>query len=511
MNAAIYCRVSTDEQAQNGTSLETQRERTTAFVEQKAWTLAGEFTDAGVSGTKGSRPALDRLMEACRNGQIEVVVVTKLDRFGRSNRHLANTLGELDDLGVAFISLAEQFDTSTPMGRGMLAISGVFAEIEHATIKERTRAGKQAIKAQGYWAGGCVPFGFEPVQDGAHKRLVVNEHEAETVRLAATLLVDEGCSAHEVAQRLNGLVRLPRKAKGWDHTLLRYMLRRTSVVPEIITQDRFDQVQAALAATALNPQRVKDHVYPLSLRLFGKCGAPYRGVFRKELATPRRYYICKNKDWEQRTIRCDDLSLHAEDIELVVWEQVCDILSKPERLLALAEEYLGLRSQQVEFERDEHEVTQSKLTELDRAIQSLLVTQAKAGLDPADIEQAVADLTREREALRRHLLMLDTWRDESALESQRMRRLWDLAEGAHKRLPQMTHEEQKQMLDLLDVRVTVLEHATKDAPTKVRIEGVVGGVALTNAARDLDEIERRTGSARGRAAAVSLRGARARR
>ena len=181
----------------------------------------------------------------------------------------------------------------------MLAISGVFAEIEHATIKERTRAGKQAIKAQGYWAGGCVPFGFEPVQDGAHKRLVVNEHEAETIRLAVTLRSTwvhsaRGCTAPD------GLVLLPRKAKGWDHTLLRYMLRRTSAVPEILTQDRFDQVQAALAATALNPQRVRTTSIDSPSVCSGKCGAPHRGVYRKELATPRRYYTCKNKDWEQR-------------------------------------------------------------------------------------------------------------------------------------------------------------------------------------------------------------------
>jgi site-specific DNA recombinase len=500
VKAATYCRVSTEEQVQNGTSLETQRERTRDYVDGQGWELVCEYVDAGISGIKGSRPQLDALMTACRQGRVEVVVVTKLDRFGRSNRHLANTLGELDELGVSFVSLAEQFDTSTPMGKGMLAISGVFAEIEHATIRDRMMAGKSAVKALGYWPGGCVPFGFRPVPDGAHKRLVVEKHDAETIRLSASLLVDNGCSTHEVAERLNGLGRKPARASRWNLMLVRHMLRRSSLVPDILTKERFLQVQAALEARGSGPQRERDHVYPLSLRLFGKCGAPYRGVYRKELATPRRYYTCKNKDWEQRATRCEDRSLHAEDIECVVWEQVCDVLSKPERLLSLAEEYLGLRGQQIEFERDSVADLDAQIAKQEKVLTENVVEAVKAGQSASVIQSVTAQLTSELDALRRHRKMLESWREDSARESQRMRYLWELAEGAHKRLPHMTPQEQKEMLDLLDVRVTVREHATKETPTRVRVEGVVGSVALTNAAREIDEVEPPRGSAPGQEA-----------
>jgi hypothetical protein len=107
--------------------------------------------------------------------------------------------------------------------------------------------------------------------------------------------------------------------------------------------------------------------------------------------------------------------------------------------------------------------------------------------------------------------MLESLREESARESQRMRHLWELAEGAHKRLPHMTPQEQKEMLDLLDIRVTVLEHATKDTPARVGIEGVVGGLAYANAAREIDEVERPRDSAHARAAGDAPRGARGRR
>src|ERR1039458_157353 len=115
--AAGYARVSTDDQVRDGTSLATQRERGIAYIALNKWSLVEEFVDEGVSGAKASRPALDRLMNACRSGEVDVVVVTKLDRFGRSTRHLTSTLGELDELKIAFISLAEAFDSTSPSGR----------------------------------------------------------------------------------------------------------------------------------------------------------------------------------------------------------------------------------------------------------------------------------------------------------------------------------------------------------------------------------------------------------
>jgi site-specific DNA recombinase len=517
VRAAIYCRVSTDEQAERGTSLSTQEERCRAHVATQEWTLAEVFVDAGESGTKGSRPALDRMMAACRNGEIEVVVVTKLDRFGRSNRHLANALGDLDEMGVRFVSLSEQFDTSTPMGKGMLAIAGVFAEIEHATIRERMQLGRDAIRRGGYWTGGALPFGFRPVPDGAHKRLVVDEFQAETVKLAAELLVDRGYTTHEIAAHLNALGRPPGRAKRWTHGTIRHQLRRRHFVPEILSDERFAEIQAALDANKINRDRKRDHTYPLSLRIYGHCGAPYTGIWRRDIQ--RRFYMCKNKDWDNKATRCDDQAIDADDIEEVVWEQVCDLLSKPERLLDLAQQYLGLRSSQVEVERDSADETKAKLAVIERAIKNLLVTSAKEGLESDEIEAAVKDLTMERDSLRQHLAMIESWQADSERESERMRRLWALAERAHQRLPKMTPKEQKIVLDLLDVRVTIVEHVKKSrggrilAPAKVRIEGVVYESIFSGdeTTRQVAHNDARTASSRARAPASSPRRGRGRR
>jgi site-specific DNA recombinase len=497
MRAAAYVRVSTEEQAENGTSLATQREQAEAYITSRRWTLVETFEDAGISGTKdeSGRPGLRSMMAAVRRGEVDVVVVTKLDRFSRSVAQFAKSVEELDSLGVSFVSVTEGFDSSQLTGQLMRNVLAAFAQFEHGRITERMTAGKRAVQAQGYWIGGRVPFGFRPVpgEDGKHKRLVVDEHNAETIKIAASLLVDQGCSTGETVERLNGLGRVTAKGKRWDHMLLRHMMRRRTMVPAILDEARFAQVQEALDRTNLT-RRPRDQVYPLSLRIVGNCGAPFHGVFRREL--DNRYYSCNNKKWENRHQRCDDQSIRADDIEYVVWEQVCDLLSKPERLVTLAEEYLGLRGQQIAVERDEYEDTQTKVDKLDRAIQNVLITSAKAGLAPADIEAAVIDLTRERDALKRHLAMIESWRADSQKASQRMRRLWELAEAAHRRLPSMTPEEQKQVLELLDVRVTVLEHAKKSsggrvlAPARIRIEGLVSDQLLSGDAptRDIAQI-----------------------
>jgi DNA invertase Pin-like site-specific DNA recombinase len=497
VKAASYVRVSTEEQADNGTSLDTQREQACAYVKSRGWTLASEFEDAGISGTKdeSGRRGLQSLMNAARQGDIEVVVVTKVDRFSRSMAHFAQAVEELDDLGVKFVSVSEGFDSTTLTGQLLRNILASFAAFEHGRITERMTAGRRAVAAQGYWVGGRVPFGFRPVPDGAHTRLIVDEGTAETIRMAVSLLIDQGCSMYETAERLNALERFPQYAKKWDNMLLRHMLRRKMMVPEILDEQRFAEVQKLITATSLK-RRPRDQIYPLSLRIFGTCGAPFHGLFRRDLT--HRYYSCNNKQWQNRHQRCDDHAIRADDIEYVVWEQVCDLLSKPERLVALAEEYLGLRGTQIEFERDEYGDTEKKVADLDRAIQSVLLTSAKAGLGSADIEAAVKDLTGEREALKRHLAMIEAWRADSAHASNRMRRLWELAEQAHKRLPGMTPEEQKQVFELLDVRVTVIEHAKKTKggrvlePARIKIEGLVNDQVLSaDGARHIEKTSSR--------------------
>ncbi len=146
MRAAIYARVST---AHNGQSPEMQLNELREYAARRGWQVVGEYVDVGISGAKDSRPELNRLMGDAHQRRFDAVLVWKLDRFGRSLRHLVNALAELEALGVAFISLRDNLDLSTPSGRLMFQIIGAMAEFERALIQERVRAGLRNARAKG--------------------------------------------------------------------------------------------------------------------------------------------------------------------------------------------------------------------------------------------------------------------------------------------------------------------------------------------------------------------------
>jgi DNA invertase Pin-like site-specific DNA recombinase len=123
------------------------------YAGRRGWEIAGEYTDQGVSGSKESRPELNRLMTDTHRRQFDAVLVWKIDRFGRSLKHLVNALADLAAYGVAFVSLRDNLDLSTPSGRLMFQIIGAMAEFERALIQERVKAGLQNARAKGKHLG----------------------------------------------------------------------------------------------------------------------------------------------------------------------------------------------------------------------------------------------------------------------------------------------------------------------------------------------------------------------
>jgi putative DNA-invertase from lambdoid prophage Rac len=189
MKCAIYARVSTSNQGQDVTM---QTRELQKYAEARGWTITGEYLDRGVSGAKDRRPELDRLMTDAKRRKFDAILVWKLDRFGRSLRHLVNALAELEAVGIAFVSLTDNLDLSTPAGRLMFQVIAAMSEFERELIRERVRAGLRNAVAKGRKLG-------RPASRLDHARIAKLRSQGASLRAIGS---DLGCSASLVHKSL---------------------------------------------------------------------------------------------------------------------------------------------------------------------------------------------------------------------------------------------------------------------------------------------------------------------
>ena len=145
VRVALYSRVSTS----NGQDPEMQLRELVEYCRRRGWELAGEYVDVGISGAREKRPELDKLLADAHRRRFDAVVVWRFDRFARSVSHLLRALETFRSLGIEFVSLSEQVDTSTPTGKMIFTVLGAVAELERSLIAERVRAGLRNARAKG--------------------------------------------------------------------------------------------------------------------------------------------------------------------------------------------------------------------------------------------------------------------------------------------------------------------------------------------------------------------------
>lgn len=212
LRCAIYTRKSSEEGLEmEFNSLDAQREAGLAYItsqKSEGWILVGDrYDDGGFSGGSMERPGLQRLLRDVEAGRIDVIVVYKVDRLSRSLGDFARIVEVFDRHNASFVSITQQFNTTTSMGRLTLNILLSFAQFEREVIGERIRDKFAASRARGMWMGGIPPLGY----DVGDRRLVVNEREAELVQLIFTRFLQLG-SATELARELR---RAGHTTKSW--------------------------------------------------------------------------------------------------------------------------------------------------------------------------------------------------------------------------------------------------------------------------------------------------------
>lgn len=305
MKAAVYCRVSTDEQAEAKT-IENQVDFAKRYCELHEIEIRDFYLDDGVTGTIAldQRSEGTRLLKDAQAAKFDLVLVYRLDRLARNTMHFLNAFDKLDKLGVTLRSMTEPFDTSTPAGKFVMTMFASIAALERDTIIERTSLGKDRAARNGKWTGGKPPFGYK-VNSGGF--LEVDEEQARIVRLIFRLYTVERMGTVPVADYLNAnQVPTPYQAKGiqvvtsgkWNAGLISRILNNTVYkglheyrkdtktqkeriireVPAIVSEELWNRTQALLRKNFAMASRNARRQYLLrGLIRCGLCGRTFVG------------------------------------------------------------------------------------------------------------------------------------------------------------------------------------------------------------------------------------------
>ena len=244
---AIYCRQSVDRV--DSISIESQIEY--CRYEIKGGRLK-TFTDKGFSGKNTDRPQFQAMMEAIRRGEVNRVIVYKLDRISRSVMDFMNLFTEFQNYGVEFVSCTEKFDTSSPMGRAMLKIIVVFAELERETIQQRVMDAYISRSRKGFYMGGRIPYGYrlEPYMIDGKKtaHYAVIPEEAEIVKLIFALYAQPQTSYGDIVRYLvkNNIVNSRAHDGAWDRCRIADMIKNPVYVKADLDLYRFYKDQGAI-------------------------------------------------------------------------------------------------------------------------------------------------------------------------------------------------------------------------------------------------------------------------
>ena len=423
VRCAIYTRKSTEENLDlDFNSLDAQREAGEAYIksqQHEGWTcLEQRYDDGGFSGGNVDRPAFQRLMADVEEGTIDCIVVYKIDRLSRSLMDFARIMQTLEQYGVSVVSVTQQFNTTTSMGRLTLNILLSFAQFEREIISERTRDKIAAARRRGNWTGGPPVLGYDRVRDSRGSRIVVNQKEAQRVRAIYQMYLDEGSMLPTIQaiRKLGWRTKRYETAKGvwrggaeFDKSSLQKLITNVvylgkvtykgdmydGVHDAIIDEDLFARVQGLLRRNRNSGGRYSRNKHGAMLKGLVRCkacGCAMCHHFTTRGSKRYRYYVCINaqkRGWNE----CPAPSLPASQLEDFVVEQIRALGRDPtvlEESLRATQDHLQRDVDDLKRRRGEIEAT---IKDLGRQVGE---TASRAGFD----DQAARQLTRLQEQIR---------------------------------------------------------------------------------------------------------------
>lgn len=319
MKAAIYCRVSTDEQAKEGFSIPAQKESLRAFCKSQSWEIYEEYIEEGKSAKDLDRPKLKKLLKDIKKGDIDIVLVYRLDRLTRSVLDLYLLLQTFEQHNVAFRSATEVYDTTTAMGRLFLTLVAALAQWERENLAERVKFGIEQMIDEGKKPGGHSPYGYKFDKEF---NCTILEDEEKVLQMIFQLYCD-GFGYRGIADRLNELEIKPRLAKKWNHNSVRDILMNDMYIgtyrwgnkviennhTPIISEQLFRKAQKTIKGRAVDRHRVGKFVLTGLLKC-GHCDENYMQGFHDK-RDGKTYYRC---------LKCNRLTHDKSLLEVLVNE-----------------------------------------------------------------------------------------------------------------------------------------------------------------------------------------------
>ncbi len=356
IRCAIYTRKSTEEGLeQEFNSLDNQREAAENYImsqRHEGWMLLPDYyDDGGFSGGTLERPALKRLMRDIERGEIDAVVVYKVDRLSRSLTDFAKLVDVFDRHQVSFVSVTQQFSTTTSMGRLTLNILLSFAQFEREVIGERVRDKIAASKRKGMWMGGYLPLGYDVVE----RKLIVNEEEAKQVRHIFNRFVTlKSATALATELRSQGMRTksfMLRSGKPKPNVLISKafiykLLNNRIYIGEITHKDKnypgqheaiiskalWNDVHSILQVsprTRANETRIQTPALLRGLALCGGCQAPMTPTSTRKKGKQYSYYACSHY-LALKSPDCRVARISADQLEGFVFQQIKPLVQTPE-------------------------------------------------------------------------------------------------------------------------------------------------------------------------------------
>jgi site-specific DNA recombinase len=502
--AVAYCRVSTDTQEVEGTSLQTQLTGCLKYCQEKGYEVTHRFIES-YSGLSLERPKLDELRNLVRDDQIDVLVVFCLDRLSRDPTHGVIITQELEKHNVKLEAVIEDVDNSE-LGKLIVYVKGFAAKLEAEKIRERSIRGKRARAMAGRLPSGTGHklYGYDYLKGKGIGEGIryVNQTESKLVQEMFKWFVEEGMTINGITRRLRALeVPTPSGSKFWIRQTVYRMLtnpcysgktyaftktytepkrrlksnattRKTGVVwkpkdqwilipnatPAIISEKLFEYAQELLKRNKELSSRNAKRQYLLSGYIFcQRCGVRYQGYIQKwrddEKRYEQRYYRCAKSQSIVSPVKCTNCRLHAPSIEKMIWAKIEELLSQPDTILGAIRDKEKEASNVKSLER-EKELIQNRFQHLDKAKERIYRAYYLTGEEDV-FKAGIAEVTTQFNTLQQNKVDIERKLETSQnyeLEIEGIKKACQLVKN---KLQSITYKDKRLAMEALQIRILV--------------------------------------------------------